>query len=93
MSPPDHTVGVVVRRYRAQQGVTQETLAFRCDLTIASLSRIERGVTSPSWTNVQSVVRALGLTLGEFAAAVEAEQHATQEASSAATAPVLSAVA
>jgi transcriptional regulator with XRE-family HTH domain len=89
MSPPDPTVGVVVRRSRVQRGVSQENLAFQCGLTIGSISRIERGVTSPSWANVQTVARALGLTLSEFAAAVEAEQHATDEASPAATVPVV----
>ena len=79
MSPRDPAVAVVLRRCRVQRGISQENLAFQSGLTIASLSRMERGVTSPSWSNVQAVARALGLTLGEFAIAVEAEQHTAQE--------------
>ena len=89
MSPRDQTVAIVVRRFRMQRDVTQEALAFRSGLTISSLSRIERGLANPSWASVQAIARALGLTLSEFAAAVEAEQHATDEAPPAATVPVV----
>lgn len=90
MSPLDPTVGVVVRRYRVQQGITQEALAYRSGLTVASLSRIERGVTSPSWASVQAIARALGLTPIEFATGVEAE-HATEASPAATVSVVLSA--
>ena len=49
---------------------------------------MERGVTSPSWANVQAVARAMDLTLSEFAVAVETEQRAAQEASRANVVPL-----
>lgn len=79
MSPRDPAVAVVLRRCRVRRGISQENLAFQSGVTIGTLSRIERGVTSPSWPNVQALARALGLTLSEFATTVEAEQHTAQE--------------
>ena len=88
MSPLDPTVAIVLRRFRVQRGISQESLAFRSGVRIASLSRMERGVTSPSWANVQAVARAMDLTLSEFAVAVETEQRAAQEASRANVVPL-----
>jgi transcriptional regulator with XRE-family HTH domain len=66
--------GAAVRRLRRERGVTQEALAFEANVTIATLSRIERGVSSPQWATAQAISTALGITLQELARAVEEPQ-------------------
>jgi len=75
MSRPDPALATVLKRFRLQRGVTQEALAFEANVTIATLSRIERGVTSPNWTSIVAIARALKMGLDELAAAVMAEQR------------------
>jgi transcriptional regulator with XRE-family HTH domain len=53
--------------------MTRETLAYRAGLTVGSVARIELGQSSPGWTTVQDIARALDMTMAELAAAVEAE--------------------
>jgi transcriptional regulator with XRE-family HTH domain len=72
--PSPHPFGGVVRRLRHQRGITQEALAFKANVTIATLSRIERGVTTPAWTTLQDISGALGITLRDLAGAAEGEQ-------------------
>jgi transcriptional regulator with XRE-family HTH domain len=57
-----------------KQGITQEAFAFKAGVTIATLSRIERGVTTPAWTTLQDTSTALGITMQDLACAVEGEQ-------------------
>jgi transcriptional regulator with XRE-family HTH domain len=66
-------IGAVLRRLRQERGITQEALAFKAHVTIATLSRVERCVTTPAWTTAQAISGALGLTLQDLARAVEDE--------------------
>jgi transcriptional regulator with XRE-family HTH domain len=70
-SRPDQALAAVVKRFRHRNGITQEALAFKADVTIATLSRIECGVTDPAWTTVRAVARALDVGLEELGSAVE----------------------
>jgi putative transcriptional regulator len=67
--------GAVVHRLRLERGVTQERLAFKAHVTIATLSRIERGVTAPTVGTLRKIAPALGVSLAELVTAVEQEQH------------------
>ena len=60
---------------RRQQGISQERLALRADLTIASLARIELGRSDPSWSTVCAIAAALHITLADLARAVETEER------------------
>lgn len=72
---PDPVLPAVLQRLRYDNGWTQEGLAFEANLTIATLSRVERGVTDPAWSSIRAIVKALGISLDELGAAVElAEQ-------------------
>lgn len=73
--PPDPALAAVLHRFRLRAGVTQEDLAHEADLTVATMSRMERGVTDPAWTSIRAVARALDVNLEELGAAVEMEQH------------------
>lgn len=73
MSPrtPD-PAGAVVRRLRVESRITQEALAFKADVTVATLSRIERGVTEPGVRTLRKIATALGVSLAELVAVSEA---------------------
>jgi len=75
MTTSDQTLASVIRRMRTDLGVTQEGLAFRAEVTVATLSRIERGVTNPAWTTVVKIAQALGVTPRELVAEVEAARE------------------
>jgi len=75
MSRPDPALAAVLHRFRLRSGVTQEALAFKADLTIATTSRMERGVTDPAWSSIRAIARALDVSMDELGAAVEMEQR------------------
>ena len=70
----DPALAAVLRRLRLEHGESQEALAFKSGLTSGSLTRIELGQSSPEWATVRRIIDALGVTLTELAAAVEAER-------------------
>lgn len=51
-----------------------EALAFKSGVSIGSLGRIERGRSSTAWATVVQLVDAMGVSLAELGAAVEAER-------------------
>ena len=53
-------LGEAVRAARKRAGFSQEKLAEKADLSTVFISRIERGVESPSVDNLVKVARALG---------------------------------
>lgn len=71
-SAPDPALAVALRRLRVERGATQEALAHSSGLTTGSLARIELGQASPAWATVRQIATALGVSLVELAAAVEA---------------------
>lgn len=72
---PDPALGVVLRRVREEvRKETQQAIAVKSGMALAGYSRIELGQTNPSWTTVVRLAKALGLTVAELAAMVEAEQ-------------------
>ncbi len=75
MSAADPALAGVLKRFRHRNGISQEALAFKADVTIATLSRVERGVTDPAWSTVRAVARALDVSMDELGSAVEYGQH------------------
>jgi transcriptional regulator with XRE-family HTH domain len=74
MSPLEEAspaLAAVIRRLREENGLTQEDLAYEAGVTTGTLSKIERGLTNPAWTTVERIAGALGVSLGEFGAAVD----------------------
>ncbi|MFZ2050397.1 MAG: helix-turn-helix transcriptional regulator [Solirubrobacteraceae bacterium] len=70
-SGTDPKLAAALRGLREQTGVSQEDLAHDAELTTAALSRIERGVTNPSWTTLRRILTALKASLAELEAAIE----------------------
>jgi transcriptional regulator with XRE-family HTH domain len=72
---PDPALATVLRRLRTDRGITLEALAFESGVSIGSLGRIELGRSSAAWSTVGQIADALGVSLTELAAAVEAERR------------------
>jgi transcriptional regulator with XRE-family HTH domain len=71
--PPDPALAKTLRRLREERGYSQEALGHESGLTLASIARIETGKSSPAWSTVRAIAKALDVTLAELGAAVEAE--------------------
>ena len=59
-------IGKKLKKYRVMNGLTQEELASRCELSKGFLSQIENDLTSPSISTLDDIVEALGIDLTTF---------------------------
>lgn len=59
-------IGNKIKRLRLQNNLTQEELAFRCDLSKGFISLVERDLTSPSISTLVDILDTLGTNLKEF---------------------------
>lgn len=59
-------IGSRIRDLRKKQGLTQEELAGRAELTKGFISQLERDMTSPSIASLEDILQCLGTTIGEF---------------------------
>lgn len=62
----------VLRKYRAQKKITQETLAERADIASKMVSLIERNQRNPSLNVADSIARGLGIPLAQMIKEAEA---------------------
>ena len=70
----DPRLAAVLRREREKQGLSQERLAHKADMSADSYARVERGQSGPAWTSVVRLADALGLGLAKLGRLVEAEK-------------------
>lgn len=66
-SNPQPALGAAIRALREKRGSTQEAVAQAADITVAHLSKIERGRTNPTWGTVEAIAKALGVTIVDVA--------------------------
>ena len=59
-------IGTRIRELRIRNGLTQEELADRCELTKGFISQVERDQTSPSIATLMDLLQCLGVSVGEF---------------------------
>ena len=59
-------LGEKIKELRNKQGLTQEELADRAELSKGFISQLERDKTSPSIATLEDLLQCLGTTLGEF---------------------------
>lgn len=62
----EEQIGAKVRDLRNQNGLTQEELADRTELTKGFISQLERGLTAPSVSTLLDIVECLGTNLSDF---------------------------
>lgn len=65
------TIGAKIRDLRLKNGLTQEELADRAELSKGYISQLENDLTSPSIATLIDILTLLGTSLGEFFAASE----------------------
>jgi transcriptional regulator with XRE-family HTH domain len=70
-SPAHAAFGQAVRALRKERGLSQEALAFACELDRTYVSGIERGERNPSLTNILKLARALATRPAELFARAE----------------------
>jgi transcriptional regulator with XRE-family HTH domain len=72
---PTATLAHTIRRLRRERGVSQEVLAVQSGITVSTLSHTELAKSSPSWSTIHQLLKALGVTLHQFATAIEEEEQ------------------
>ena len=65
-----HAVGEHVRRLRHQAGMSVRKLARESGFSPSFMSQVENGQVSPSISSMEKIATAVGVTLGDFFAAV-----------------------
>jgi len=69
-----HKPGATIRRLRLERGWSQEQFAFEADVTISTLSRIERGANSRTWATLLRITHGLEMSPGDLVLAMENER-------------------
>jgi transcriptional regulator with XRE-family HTH domain len=69
---PQPALGAALRELRTEHGVRQLDLAEDAAITVAHLSKIETGKVNPTWSTVEAIARALGVTMVKVAERAEA---------------------
>lgn len=64
--PPPINIGVTIREFRLQRGMSQGDIEKRTGLLRCYLSRVENGHTVPSLETLQKIAVALDLPLSQF---------------------------
>jgi transcriptional regulator with XRE-family HTH domain len=70
-SPAHAAFGQAIRALRAERELSQEALAFACELDRTYISGIERGERNPSLTNILKIADALSVRPAELFARAE----------------------
>jgi transcriptional regulator with XRE-family HTH domain len=70
-SNPQPAVGAAIRALRNARRSTQQDTAQGAGITVAHLSKIERGRTNPTWGTVEAIAKALDVTMAEVAITAE----------------------
>lgn len=70
-------IGNQIRLYRRQLGMTISDVARHADLSTGMLSKIERGVTSPSLATISAIARALNVPVTAFFRSYDEQRDCT----------------
>lgn len=62
----DKSIGKNVRKYREKANISQETLAEAVELSITSISNIERGINYPTMDNFIKIANYIGASADEL---------------------------
>lgn len=70
-SNPQPALGAAIKALRSEKKLTQEGVAQGAGITVAHLSKIERGLTNPTWGTVTAIANALAVSIATLARRVE----------------------
>lgn len=62
----ENKIGERIKYFRLSKGLSQEKLALMAELNPAFLGHLERGLKSPTMNTVDKIIKALGVSYGEF---------------------------
>lgn len=68
-------IGLKLREFRLQRGLTQAELAEKLDKAVETISNIERGSVAPSLETLEAIAKTLKVPLREFFEAAENERQ------------------
>jgi transcriptional regulator with XRE-family HTH domain len=71
-SNPQPALGAAIRSLRIEKDAKQQAVAEAAGITVAHLSKIERGLTNPTWGTVTAIAEALNVSLLQLAKRYEA---------------------
>ena len=66
-SNPQPALGAAIRALRIQKEAKQQAVAEAAGITVAHLSKIERGLTNPTWGTVVAIAEALDVSMVDVA--------------------------
>lgn len=67
--------GPVLAKARQNAGMTQESLAFECELHPTYISQVERGIKSPTLRTLFKMAAALGIKPSSLVKSLEKQLH------------------
>lgn len=62
----DEQIGALIKQIRKDRGITLQTLAESSGLSVSYLSMLERGLSSPTISNLQKICQALHMTFTDL---------------------------
>ena len=65
--------GIHLRALRKSAGLSQQKLAFKADVSLSQISRLERGLLNPTLSTLSALTKALNTTLSELVDIPEVE--------------------
>jgi transcriptional regulator with XRE-family HTH domain len=69
----DKVFGQTLRRLREERGMSQEDLGHEADLHFTTISRLERGITSPTLKTLHKLAVVLNIRISELMVFMEQE--------------------
>ncbi|HMC49255.1 MAG TPA: helix-turn-helix transcriptional regulator [Solirubrobacterales bacterium] len=73
-SNPQPALGAAIRLLRIAKDAKQQAVAEAAGITVAHLSKIERGLTNPTWGTVVAITEALDASMAALVKRWEAEK-------------------
>jgi transcriptional regulator with XRE-family HTH domain len=73
-SNPQAALGAAIKALRIEREIKQQALAEAAGITVAHLSKVERGLTNPTWGTVSALAEALAVSLVDVARVTEAKR-------------------
>lgn len=66
-SNPQPALGAAIRSLRIDKEAKQQAVAEAAGITVAHLSKIERGLTNPTWGTVVAIAESLNVSMVDVA--------------------------
>lgn len=71
-------IGDILKRLRKEKKLSQEELAFRCNIDRTYISMLERDIKQPSITTIFGLAKALEMKASEFVMEIENNEENNQ---------------